>query len=105
MYRYLFRSAERPDVVDNKHSKEKGETYPTMFMIISMLAQMRQNLCICFQGDRMRLRAGISKNRRRTHDVYERQGLSLQYRKVPLFFQQDTLRQLRNIAVRNPRSL
>ena len=86
MYRYLFRSAERPDVVDNKHSKEKGGTYPTMFMIISMLAQMRQNLCICFQGDRMRLRAGISKNRRRTHDVYERQGLSLQYRKVPPFF-------------------
>jgi len=85
--------------------KKRASTYPTMFMIMSMLAQKRQNLRLCFQWDRMRPRAIFPRIGAEPTMCMTAKELVSRTENDPLCFHQDTLRQLRDIGVRNPRSL
>ena len=69
MYRYLFRRAERPDVVDNKHSKEKGEHLSHDVYDNEYVSSNASKSAPLFSVGENEAEGNISKNRHRTHDV------------------------------------
>jgi hypothetical protein len=74
------------DVAENKRTDKKEGRIATMFMIISELLVNLARAIFCFQYDTSRKSRQMALNRARTHDLYDRKGVSAKGAKsLPLF--------------------